>query len=137
MIQNIFQNYQSGYWRNGFDDIGSFILTLVVITSIICLIPNFLYWYQLPYIRDWLRRHKNIKEIIALVICGTFVAAAVAYIVQIPSCIHFRFWGFEFDSGIVFPCFASVVLAAGSVLYCRRLPIVKNWLAKQKNRREK
>lgn len=50
IIRNIFQNFQSNHWRNGFDGIGSFILILVVISSIICLVPNFLYWYQLPYI---------------------------------------------------------------------------------------
>ena len=117
-----------------FEMVGLF--TSVLILSIICLIPNFLYWLQLPYIREGLKREKvkRIRERIALVVCGIAVLFATVCIAHVPSCMHFYMGGgFSFDSYIVLPCIISVIVAAVSILYCRRLPIVKDWLAKRKS----
>ena len=106
--------------------------------SILLLLPNYLYCYQLPYIRERLKRSKakRVKEIIALIVCGIAVVFAILCIAHIPSCMHFYMGGgFSFDSYIVLPCIISVIVAAVSILYCRRLPIVKNWLAKRKSRK--
>lgn len=136
MLLDIFENYRSYYWTNGFNGVGSFVLILMIVASAICLIPNFLYWYRIPYIRSWLSKQKNLKEKIALAICGIFVVIAVAYIAQIPSAIHYSFWGgFTFDSEIVLPCIISIALAAGSIFVCRRFPIVKGWLEKLKSKK--
>lgn len=117
-----------------FETVGLF--TSVLILSIICLIPNFLYWLQLPYIREGLKREKvkRIRERIALVVCGIAVLFATVCIAHVPSCMHFYMGGgFSFDSYIVLPCIISVIVAAVSIIYCRRLPIVKDWLAKRKS----
>ena len=106
--------------------------------SILLLLPNYLYCYQLPYIRERLKRSKakRVKEIIALVVCGIAVVFAIACIVHIPSCMHFYMGGgVSFDSYIVLPCIISVVVAAVLIIYCSRLPIVKNWSAKRKSRK--
>lgn len=106
--------------------------------SILLLLPNYLYCYQLPYIRERLKRSKakRVKEIIALIVCGIAVLFAILCIAHIPSCMHFYMGGgFSCDSYIVLPCIISVIVAAVSILYCRRLPIVKGWLAKRKNRK--
>ena len=110
--------------------------SIFLIPYSILLLPNYLYCYQLPYIRERLKRSKakRVKEIIALIVCGIAVLFAILCIAHIPSCMHFYMGGgFSFDSYIVLPCIISVIVAAVSILYCRRLPIVKDWLAKRKS----